>query len=109
MSSEETSNVQVMPADKAKIKQIWKVAGILGLITSIEFIIAFTIPTGYFKLTVFVGLTILKAAYIVGEFMHLKHESKSLMWSILLPMIFVIWMLVAFRYESGAILDARGW
>ena len=109
MSSEETTNIQVVPADKAKIKQIWKVAGILGLITSIEFVIAFTIPAGYFKLTVFVGLTILKAAYIVGEFMHLKHESKSLMWSILLPMIFVIWMLVAFRYEGGAILDARGW
>ncbi|MDH5474231.1 MAG: cytochrome C oxidase subunit IV family protein [Cyclobacteriaceae bacterium] len=109
MSSEETSNIQVIPADKNKIKHIWKVAGILGLITTLEFIVAFTIPSGMLKLSIFVVMTIVKAAYIVGEFMHLKHESKTLMWSILLPMIFVVWMLIAFRYESWAILQARGW
>ncbi|MDH5365638.1 MAG: cytochrome C oxidase subunit IV family protein [Cyclobacteriaceae bacterium] len=109
MSSEETTNVQVIPADKAKIKHIWTVAGILGFITTLEFIVAFTISTGMLKLSIFVVMTIVKAAYIVGEFMHLKHESKVLMWSILLPMIFVVWMLIAFRYEAGAILDLRGW
>jgi cytochrome c oxidase subunit IV len=36
----------------------------------------------------------------VGEFMHLRYEAKLLMWSILIPMAFVVWMLVAFVYEG---------
>ena len=62
---------------------------------------------GALKTTIFVALTIVKAAYIVGEFMHLKYEAKFLMWSILIPMIFVVWMLVAFIYEGIAIEAAR--
>ena len=107
MSSEETTQVQVIPPNKEKIMHIWKVAGILALVTTAEFIVAFIVPIGFFKLSVFVVMTIVKAAYIVGEFMHLKHEAKSLMWSILLPMLFVCWLLVALRYEASAILDLR--
>jgi cytochrome c oxidase subunit 4 len=92
--------VVVLPPDKAKIKQLWTVAGILGIITAVEFIIAFTVPHGPLKTAVFVLMTIVKAAYIVGEFMHLRHEVKVLMWSIVLPMVFVVWMLVAFVYEG---------
>lgn len=109
MSSEETTTVQITPPNKEKINHIWKVAGILAAITTAEFIIAFTLAAGMLKLVIFVGLTIVKAAYIVGEFMHLKHESKTLMWSILLPMLFVVWLIIALRYEAGAILDLRGW
>ena len=96
MSTEETTNVQVVPADKAKIKHIWVVAGILGAITAAEFIIAFTLSAGIAKTGIFVVMTIVKAFYIVGEFMHLKHEVKTLIWAILLPMLFVVWMLIAF-------------
>jgi cytochrome c oxidase subunit IV len=39
--------------------------------------------------------------------MHLRHEAKVLIWSILIPMVFVIWMLVAFVYEGMAIFTAR--
>ncbi|MBU1823007.1 MAG: cytochrome C oxidase subunit IV family protein, partial [Bacteroidetes bacterium] len=55
----------------------------------------------------FVGLTIVKAFYIVGEFMHLKHEVKSLIWSILIPCIFVVWLLLALMLEGGSIFSAR--
>jgi cytochrome c oxidase subunit IV len=48
-----------------------------------------------------------KAAYIVGEFMHLRYEVKVLFWSILIPMIFVVWMLVAFVYEGFSVAGAR--
>ncbi len=40
--SEEVA-VNVIPPDKAKIAKLWKTAGILLVITIIEFIIAFTI------------------------------------------------------------------
>ncbi|NJN42776.1 MAG: cytochrome C oxidase subunit IV family protein [Flammeovirgaceae bacterium] len=92
--------VVVLPPNKEKIKKLWTVAGILLFVTVIEFIIAFTMDSGVLKTTTFVLLTIVKAGYIVGEFMHLKYEAKILFWSILIPMVFVIWMLVAFVYEG---------
>ncbi|MEQ8926670.1 MAG: cytochrome C oxidase subunit IV family protein [Fulvivirga sp.] len=109
MHTEETSNVQVMPADKEKIKLIWKTAGILALITALEFLVAFTVPheMEMTRVVIFIGMTIVKAAYIVGEFMHLKYEVKVLIWSIIIPMIFVVWMLVAFVYEGASIYDGR--
>jgi cytochrome c oxidase subunit IV len=62
---------------------------------------------GHVKTAIFVGLTIVKAGYIVGEFMHLRYEVKVLFWSILIPMIFIAWMLVAFLYEGMAISTVR--
>ncbi|MFZ5970611.1 MAG: cytochrome C oxidase subunit IV family protein [Bacteroidota bacterium] len=92
--------VNVLPPDKEKIKKLWTVAGILAAITALEFIIAFIMPHGAAKTAIFVLMTIVKAAYIVGEFMHLRYEVKVLLWSILIPMVFVVWMLVAFVYEG---------
>ena len=105
--SEETPQVTVLPPNKEKIKQLWTVAGILGIITAIEFVIAFTMNHGPLKTSIFVALTIVKAAYIVGEFMHLRYEVKVLFWSILIPIIFIAWMLVAFVYEGMAISTVR--
>lgn len=105
--SDENAHINVLPPNKEKIKKLWTVAGILGIVTAVEFIIAFTMPQGAAKTFLFVALTIVKAGYIVLEFMHLKYEVKILFWSILLPMIFVVWMLVAFVYEGMAISDVR--
>jgi cytochrome c oxidase subunit IV len=107
--SEETVHVNVLPPDRAKINKLWRTAGILGLITAVEFAIAFLVSHDYEQLRVwsFIALTIVKAGYIVGEFMHLKYEVKVLFWSILIPLVFIIWMLVAFVYEGFAISNAR--
>jgi cytochrome c oxidase subunit IV len=97
--------ITVIPPDTAKIKKLWMTALILLIITVIEFIVAFTIPHEYkdMRVWIFIVMTIVKAAYIVGEFMHLKYEAKFLMWSILIPIVFIVWMLVAFVYEGMAI------
>ncbi len=92
--------VVVLPPNKEKIKHLWTVAAILLAVTIVEFIIAFTMHHGPAKTTLFVILTIVKAGYIVGEFMHLRYETKVLFWSVLIPVIFIIWMLVAFVYEG---------
>ena len=104
---EENAQITVIPPNKEKIKKLWTVAGILGLVTALEFLIAFTMHHGPLKTSIFIGMTIIKAAYIVGEFMHLRYEVKVLFWSILIPMVFVVWMLVAFVYEGIAISDVR--
>ncbi len=92
--------VTVLPPDKEKIKKLWTVAAILGAVTAVEFVIAFTMSHGTAKTFLFVILTIVKAGYIVGEFMHLKYEVKVLFWAILIPILFIVWMLVAFVYEG---------
>ena len=93
--------VTVLPPDKEKIKHLWKVAAILGAVTAVEFIIAFTLPHGLAKTSLFVILTIVKAGYIVGEFMHLRYEVKMLFWAVLVPLLFIVWMLIAFLYEGA--------
>lgn len=105
----EETTVTVLPPDKERIKKLWQVAGILGIITLIEFAVAFLVPHELKDVRVwtFILMTIVKAAYIVGEFMHLRHETKVLMWSILVPIVFIVWMLVAFVYEGMAIGDVR--
>lgn len=97
--------VVVLPPDKAKIRLLWRTAGILLVITIIEFIVAFSVPHGAAKTAIFVLMTIVKAAYIVGEFMHLRYEAKVLIWSVLIPTVFIIWMLVAFVYEGMKMSD----
>lgn len=109
MAHSEEVQVTVIPPNKEKIKKLWTVALILLVITVFEFAVAFLVPHEFkaTRVTIFVLMTIVKAAYIVGEFMHLKHEAKVLIWSILIPTIFIIWMLVAFIYEGMAILVVR--
>ncbi len=109
MSTDETTHINVQPVDKAKVRTIWRTAGILAIITALEFLIAFTVPLEMetLRVAIFVAMTIVKAFYIVGEFMHLKYEVKVLIWSILIPMIFVVWLLIALIYEGDSIYQVR--
>lgn len=85
-----------------QVKTLIRVFWILLAATALEFLIAFTMPDGALKIAIFIGLTLIKAFYIVAEFMHLKGEVKALVWSILLPMIFVVWLIVALLVEGGS-------
>jgi len=108
MSSEENINkVVVQPVNKEKVRAILKVALILFVLTVVEFIIAFLMNAGAVKTSIFVIMTIVKAFYIVGEFMHLKHESKVLIWSIILPTLFISWLLVALLNEGSFIYSVK--
>ena len=106
---EETTHVQPQTVDKAKIRKIWMTAGYMALITALEFLVAFTLPLemATTRIAIFILMTIVKAFYIVAEFMHLKYEVKVLVWSILIPTVFIIWMLIAFIYEGAAIYEIR--
>ncbi|MFN3403572.1 MAG: cytochrome C oxidase subunit IV family protein [Cytophagaceae bacterium] len=98
---------QVLPKDYAKIRKIWVTAGILAFVTAIEFALAFTMSRGALLTTIFVLLTFVKSFYIVGEFMHLKYEVKTLIWSIIIPCLFIVWLIVALLIEGNAILYLR--
>ncbi len=88
--------------DKAKI---WKVAGILTLITAIEFIIAlWAIPGGHIPQHIgnyiYIGLTLIKAFYIVAYFMHLKFEKLGLQVCLTVSFIFIIYFIVLMLIEG---------
>jgi len=101
--------VEVHPSNKA---QIWRVFFILLGITIVELAIAFIFPgkegaAGVLKMVVFFALTVLKAFYIVAYFMHLKFEKINLIYSIIVPMIFVIYIIGMLLYEAGYWADIR--
>ena len=89
--------------DNAKIRKILRVALILTVATLIEFAFAFTLSAGSLKTTIFVFLTLVKAFYIVGEFMHLAHEKKVLIWSLAIPMLILLMLIYILLYESSVL------
>jgi len=102
---EESSKVVVQPVDKARVNKLVKVAIILGVVTGFEFVIAFTMVSSPLRTFTFIVLTLVKAYYIVSEFMHLGHEVKVLIWSIMIPFLFVIWLIIALLVEGNAMLQ----
>jgi caa(3)-type oxidase subunit IV len=104
---EKNKALEVKPRNSEKIKRIWKVAGILLFLTLLEFVFAYTMPRGILLYAIFIGLTLVKAAYIMLEFMHLKDEAKFLFWSIYLPLIFLVWLVVALLKEGSEIFLMR--
>ena len=101
------STLEVHPRNEEKIKKIWKTAGILLAITVAEFIMAFTMDRGLLLYFLFIALTIWKARYIMLEFMHLGDEVKPLFYSIIVPLIFLVWLLIALAKEGSEIFMMR--
>ncbi|NVK50689.1 MAG: cytochrome C oxidase subunit IV family protein [Cyclobacteriaceae bacterium] len=101
------STLQVIPRNNEKIKKIWKTAGILLAITVAEFVMAFTMERGLLLYALFIILTIWKAKYIMMEFMHLGDEVKPLFYSIIVPLIFLVWLLIALAKEGTDIFMMR--
>ena len=91
---------------KPQTKAIWKTFIILVVLTAIEFLFAFMMDAGTLRNSIFIILTIFKAFFIVAEFMHLKHESKALIWSILLPTALIAWLMVALISEGSYYFDS---
>ncbi len=99
---ENTADVRIKP----QTGKLWRVFWILLIVTAIEFIIAFAISSDssagkWFKIGTFIILTFVKSYFIVGTFMHLKDEVKTLILTIVLPVIFVIWLLIALVLLEG--------
>ncbi|MDW3650353.1 MAG: cytochrome C oxidase subunit IV family protein [Bacteroidia bacterium] len=94
-------------------KSIIKTALQLTALTAFEFLIAFTwewflvdtlgfgVETGIaIKNATFFILTIFKAFLIVAEFMHLGHEVKRLAWTIMIPFVFILWLIIGLVWEG---------
>ncbi|HEY2580594.1 MAG TPA: cytochrome C oxidase subunit IV family protein [Mucilaginibacter sp.] len=93
-------------------KRIWKVFFILLGITCVEFIIALylsphhIIAANYVN-PIYIILTLLKAFYIVGYFMHLKFEKLDMALAIIIPILFIIGLILVLTNESHYWIDLR--
>jgi cytochrome c oxidase subunit IV len=103
MAQVQTADNEEQVIAPAQTKMIWQTFYILSALTAFEFLIAFTLHNKDLRLLIFAGMTIVKAFYIIGEFMHLKHEVKSMIWMVILPCIFVVWFLGAMIWEGGSV------
>lgn len=77
---------------------------VLFLVTVVEFIVALAIPNTVmpkpYKDVLYIILTIAKAFYIVGYFMHLKYERLTLIYCIVVPTAFIVVLIAALMFEG---------
>jgi cytochrome c oxidase subunit IV len=86
-------------------KRIWLMFWVLLAITSIEVALGifwkeWGIAWGAVKMT-FIVMTVLKAFFIVSEYMHLKHERTALRNTIIIPYVIFALYLLYFCFTEG--------
>lgn len=88
---------------ESNVGKIWKVFFILSAITIVEVIFGIIKPhslhfTNFLGMNllnwIFIILTIVKAYGIMWAFMHLEGEASALRWSVVGPLVFLIFYLV---------------
>jgi len=96
------------------VKKIIKTTVLLSVITMIELglgltMYAFPMAAGFklFLKGVIVILSLAKAFYIVGIFMHLGDEIKNLIMTICVPLMLFIWFIAAFLMDGNSWKNLR--
>lgn len=92
---------------KDQVNAVWKTTYLMAGVTAVEVAIAlihFYFFHEYSK-SYIVGFmilaTLIKAFYIVAEFMHLKYENKAFILSLSIPLVFLVWALIALMWEGN--------
>lgn len=94
-------------------REIWRVTIILSVLTIIELILGFSMigmEEGFlrhFIKGVIVILMLAKAFYIVSYFMHLGHELRNMIMTIVVPLGLFIWFIIAFLYDGNSFRNLR--
>jgi len=96
-------------------KEIWKVTGILTVLTIVELALGFymmNVPLDEHSKRSFIKGTIIilmlaKAFYITAYFMHMKHEVKNLIMTVVVPLFLFVWFIIAFLYEGNSYKNLR--
>jgi cytochrome c oxidase subunit 4 len=112
MSSEPADAVHAEEHDTMTKKRIWNVFFVLLAITCVEFFIAlYLVPNKHMTYhsanPIYIVLTLAKAFYIVGYFMHLKFERVGLVFAIIVPVLFIIGLILVLTNESHHWIDLR--
>jgi cytochrome c oxidase subunit IV len=100
--------------DDGGTKEIWKVTIILSVLTIVELALGFWMmgmplesASRLATKGTIVILMLAKAFYIVAYFMHLKHEIKNLIMTIVVPLALFVWFITAFLYDGNSFRHLR--
>jgi cytochrome c oxidase subunit IV len=104
-----------MVSHEEGIKVVKKGFILLGCITVIEVLIAL-LGNGHIiaglhlhkaiMYPIMIGFSLYKAYYIVYNFMHMAYEVKGMAMSVILPMLLLVWAVIAF-FNEGSSWGAR--
>ncbi len=88
--------------------EVKKVTIILSVLTLVELALGYLMfkmfpddgfARNFIKGTIII-LMLAKAYYIVAYFMHLGHEIKNLIMTIVVPLVLFVWFIIAFLYDG---------
>ncbi|QQS31061.1 MAG: cytochrome C oxidase subunit IV family protein [Sphingobacteriales bacterium] len=100
---------------KSQVNAVYRATVWLAIITIIE-VAAALVWMNIFKdhsgprlllNSFFIAASLLKAYFIVGEFMHIRYETRALTITILAPTFFLIWFIIAFLWEGQEWLNNK--
>lgn len=99
---------------KAVKREIWRITLYLSILTVVELALGFLMmpwPEESLKRHLVKGIVLAlmlwKAFYIIGYFMHLRHEVRNLIMSVAIPALLFIWFIFAFLNEGNAFKHER--
>ncbi len=89
-------------------KEVIKVTVILTVLTLIELALGFAMM--YMESTFLISTTkgvililmMAKAFYIVGYFMHLKHELRNMVMTVIVPLFLFVWFIISFLADGNS-------
>ena len=84
--------------------QFFWVWGILLVITGIEVYLGYQNMEPVRMLTILMGLSIVKAALIIGYFMHMKFEISRMKWITMSALVFCLAMMMVFFPDAFRII-----
>jgi cytochrome c oxidase subunit 4 len=93
--------------------EVKRVTIILSVLTIVELLLGFwmmKVDSPGLRLGikgVIIILMLAKAFYIVAYFMHLGHELKNLIMTIVVPLLLFVWFIIAFLYDGDSYLKYR--
>jgi len=94
-------------------KEIWRVTIILSVFTIIELALGFYLMgvtnqlERHFIKGVIIIFMLAKAFYIVGYFMHLRHELRNMIMTIVVPLFLFLWFIIAFLTDGNSFKDNK--
>ena len=110
--------ISYAPEQAGGTKVIWRTFWLLSALTVVELIIGLVIynmhkgdaPNATLVLA-FKGmvciLTLAKAYYIVGVFMHLGGEIRNFIMTIIVPLMLFVWFIIAFLWDGNSWKNLR--
>lgn len=112
---ENTQALEMQPGGETKeyrikdpiVRSLLRVFWILLVVTIVEISLAFlyyftSFPPRMLLNIIFICLTVVKAFYIIGEFMHLRHEVSTLIKVFLIPLLLLLWAITAFLWDGSS-------